>query len=210
MVRLLKIEERSKMRKKIYCAGPLFNPKEREEMQEIAEAIESCNVSTFLPQRDGIKYVDLINKFKDANISNEEADRILKKVIFYLDIFHVMEETQALVLNLNGRVPDEGAIVEASLAWLAGKKVLIYKTDDRSLINGTDNPLVLGLNNFEIIRSIDELKEKVREWKKSEPSDEKIDINRNIEVFLEKGKKVSNFINMNNTLNDFIKYMKNL
>ena len=69
------------MRRKIYCAGPLFNPKEREEMQEIAEIVESCNVATFLPQRDGVKYADLIEKFRNNDLSNEEADKILKKVI---------------------------------------------------------------------------------------------------------------------------------
>jgi nucleoside 2-deoxyribosyltransferase len=155
------------MRRRIYCAGPLFNPKEREEMQEIAEAIESCNVSTFLPQRDGIKYADLIEKFRNSDLSNEEADKILKKIIFYLDIYHVMEKTHALVLNLNGRVPDEGAVVEAALSWMSGKTVFIYKTDDRSLINGTDNPLVLGLNDFDVIRSKEELKVRVGKSRKN-------------------------------------------
>lgn len=198
------------MELKIYCAGPLFNPKEREEMQEIAEAIESCNISTFLPQRDGIKYADLIRKLRNMGLSNNKADAILKKVIFYLDIYHVLEDTQGLVLNLNGRVPDEGAIVEASIAWLSGKKVLIYKTDDRSLINGTDNPLVLGLNSFGVIRSIEELKEKTLEWQKEKPLINKINIAKNIELFLEKGRKISNYLQKNNTLDDFINYVKNL
>lgn len=203
-------EESLGMRRKIYCAGPLFNPKEREEMQEIAEVIESCNVSTFLPQRDGVKYADLIEKFRNNDLSNEEADKILKKIIFYLDIYQVMEKTQALVLNLNGRVPDEGAVVEAALAWLSGKMVFIYKTDDRSLINGTDNPLVLGLNDFDVIRSKEELKVRVEKWEKNEIQENKINLDKNIKIFLEKGRKISSYLEKNNTLDDFIKFVKTL
>lgn len=198
------------MRRRIYCAGPLFNPKEREEMEEIASAIESCSISTFLPHRDGIKYADLINKFKNSGFSEEEADKIIKKVIFFLDVYHVIENTDAIVLNLNGRVPDEGAVVEASLAWLSGKKVLIYKTDDRSLINGTDNPLVLGLDNFDIIRSIGDLKNKVLEWSKNKIQKNDIDLNSNIKSLLEKGRRISNYLKKNNDLNDFIKFVETL
>ena len=37
-----------KRRYKIYCAGPLFNPKEREEMSQIASVLEHAGYSAFL------------------------------------------------------------------------------------------------------------------------------------------------------------------
>ena len=41
---------------KIYCAGPPFNDKEREEMQEIADELEAKNFDVFLPHRDGFEF----------------------------------------------------------------------------------------------------------------------------------------------------------
>jgi nucleoside 2-deoxyribosyltransferase len=141
---------------KIYCAGPLFNKKEQDEMQEIANALEKAGFSVFLPHRDGFEFSKLIGDFKEMGCSEEKANKILSKAIFALDIFEVLD-SEGIVLNINGRVPDEGAIVEAGIAWNAGKTVVIYKTDTRTLINGTDNPLLLGLGNFKTINSIDEI-----------------------------------------------------
>ena len=45
---------------KIYCAGPLFNPKEQEEMQEIAHVLEQKGFTTFLAQRDGLLFEQLL------------------------------------------------------------------------------------------------------------------------------------------------------
>ena len=63
-------------------------------------------------------------------------------------------DSDGLILNINGRVPDEGAMVEAGIAWNAGKKIVIYKNDSRTLINGNDNPLLLGLSDFEVVNDI--------------------------------------------------------
>jgi hypothetical protein len=35
----------------IYCAGPLFNPSERAEMEMLAETLEQAGFKTFLPHR---------------------------------------------------------------------------------------------------------------------------------------------------------------
>ena len=48
----------------------------------------------------------------------------------------------------HGRVPDEGAVSEAAIAWAMGKPVIAYKTDVRSAFMGHDNPLVTGLFGF--------------------------------------------------------------
>jgi len=141
---------------KIYCAGPLFNEKEKEEMAEIASSLESCGFDVFLPHRDGLEYAGLFPMLINKGIDDAAANRILNSAIFHLDSYMVLS-CDGLILNLNGRVPDEGAMVEAGMAWASGKKVVIYKADSRSLINGSDNPLVLGLSAWGLAVNISDI-----------------------------------------------------
>ena len=122
-------------------------------MQDIAHVLEDNNYTVFLPQRDGFEFANLNRFFLKRGYSLQHTTIILNRAIFCLDVFHVLD-SDGLVLNMNGRVPDEGAMVEAGIAWTAGKKIVIYKNDSRSLINGNDNPLLLGLADFKIITDI--------------------------------------------------------
>lgn len=135
---------------KIYCAGPLFNPKEREDMNSIATVLETAGYSVFLPQRDGLELARLFPVLIEKNISEEEASIVLNNAIFSLDVFEVLD-SDGVILNMNGRVPDEGAMVEAGIAWAHEKPIVIFKNDDRSLIQGNCNPLVMGLADFEFV-----------------------------------------------------------
>lgn len=56
---------------------------------------------------------------------------------------------------MNGRVPDEGAVSEAAMAFAVGHPVVIYKNDARSLVGGKDNPLVAGLSGCEIVNTVE-------------------------------------------------------
>lgn len=138
---------------KIYCAGPLFNDKEKEEMQDIADCLETQGYNVFLPHRDGFEFFDLFPAFANLGVPEDTARYMLNKAIFTLDVFQVLN-CDGLVLNINGRVPDEGALVEAGIAWSAGKIIVIYKNDARTLLNGNDNPLLLGLAEFEVVNNI--------------------------------------------------------
>lgn len=139
--------------RKIYCAGPLFNQMEREEMARIAAVLEESGFKVFLPHRDGMEMIKLIPAFAAAGVPEAKAKAIINKAIFSLDVFQVLD-SDGLVLNLNGRVPDDGALVEAGIAWQAGKAIVIYKNDARTLIDGNDNPLISGLSDFEKVDSI--------------------------------------------------------
>lgn len=107
--------------RKIYCAGPLFNAKEREEMGQITSVLEKNGFSVFLPHRDGIQLAVMLDVFIANGIPRQKAVEILNKAIFYLDVYQVLD-SDGLILNLNGRVPDEGSLVEAGIAWQAGKQ----------------------------------------------------------------------------------------
>lgn len=177
--------------KKIYCAGPLFNQIEKNEMKEISEHLKSHGFDTFLPQEDGLEYANLYEGFRKLNIEPEKADCVLRKAIFILDVFQILN-SHGFVLNLNGRVPDEGAMVEAGIAWSSGKVIVTYKNDSRSLINGYDNPLVLGLTNFYKVNKIEDISSNLIRLfdEKSSSIDKKID-NTNLQTIYNLGEKIT-------------------
>ncbi|HEX9898824.1 MAG TPA: nucleoside 2-deoxyribosyltransferase [Candidatus Methylomirabilis sp.] len=142
---------------RIYCAGPLFNRPEQEEMGDIARTLEGAGFPVFLPHRDGFVFADVHREFLRGGYASGEASRMIQQAIFWLDAYEVLVGCQGLVLNMNGRVPDEGAVAEAAMAWMAGKAIVLYKADSRSLIQGSDNPLVLGLGNFAKVSTIPEI-----------------------------------------------------
>ncbi|MBI4573513.1 MAG: nucleoside 2-deoxyribosyltransferase [candidate division NC10 bacterium] len=142
---------------RIYCAGPLFNRAEREEMAEIARTLEGAGFSAFLPHRDSFLFTDVHREFLQGGYDSAEATGMIQQAIFCLDTYEVISGCQGLVLNMNGRVPDEGGVAEAAMAWMAGKAVVLYKADSRSLIQGNDNDLVLGLGNFGKVSTIPEI-----------------------------------------------------
>jgi len=143
-----------KQRVRVYCAGPLFNNKEKEEMEDLAGALEAEGYETFLPQRDGLELAGLLHVLTARGTEAAQAARILSRAIFALDVFQVIEACNVIFVNLNGRVPDEGAVAEAAMAWSAGKTVVGYKGDARSVFGGQDNPLVAGLFGFNVASSI--------------------------------------------------------
>lgn len=142
---------------RIYCAGPLFNRAEQMEMAEIAKALEGAGFPTFLPHRDGLVFAAVRRELLQGGYDASEASRMVQLATFRLDVFEVICGCQGLVVNLNGRVPDEGAVAEAALAWMAGKAVVLYKSDSRSLVQGCDNPLVAGLGQFATVSTIPEV-----------------------------------------------------
>lgn len=143
--------------KKVYFAGPLFNQAEKDFNLELAELLEEYGYQVFLPQRDGIEAVLLEGK------SEEE----LIKMIFELDEGEV-KKTDIIFMNLDGRVPDEGACVELGIAYASGKRCYGFKTDTRSVELGMDlNPMISGCM-IKIFKNFDgdKLKEEIRQYLK--------------------------------------------
>ena len=147
---------------RVYCAGPLFNEKEREEMGEIARLLEEAGYDTFLPHRDGLELSKCVQEPKQSGVDPETAGRLMSWAIFSLDVYQVLNECQAVVANLNGRVPDEGAVSEAAMAWARGRVVVGYKADTRTVHGGQDNPLVAGLFQFNVCQNVNDIPKAVR------------------------------------------------
>lgn len=125
-------------------------------MKELATALENLGHSTFLPQRDGLELTHCVEKLVELNFSMDRANRLMSEAIFALDIYQVLEGCDIVLANLNGRVPDEGTVAEVAMAWSRGKTVIGYKSDSRTVFCGQDNPLVAGLFDFCLYRTIDE------------------------------------------------------
>lgn len=148
---------------RVYCAGPLFNPAERAEMEEISAVLELAGFETFVPHADGMEFAEVHPYLAAQGYDAAAIGQVLHEAVFALDVYQVVSGCGSLVLNLNGRVPDEGAVSEAAMAWMLGKPVVTYKADCRSLVAGRDNPLVAGLTGFECVPSISLLPEALQQ-----------------------------------------------
>ncbi len=142
---------------RVYCAGPLFNPSERDEMTAIADALCREGYAVYLPHRDGMEFRLVLDVLVSRGFDKAEAAAFLHAAIFALDVYQLAIECDAMVWNLNGRVPDEGAVAEAAMAWTLGKPLVAYKDDVRSLITGRDNPLLVGMVEFKTISNMNDL-----------------------------------------------------
>ena len=111
----------------VYLAGPLFCQAERAFNLQLTEKLEERGFEVFLPQRDGFESCEP----PDSETTVDEWQR----GIFELDRGKVLE-ADALLLVLDGRVPDEGACVELGIAY--GQKHLMRR--DKLLIGPLSEP----------------------------------------------------------------------
>jgi nucleoside 2-deoxyribosyltransferase len=119
-------------RRMIYLASPLFSLSEKKENDRLCRALERwCDV--FLPQRDG----ELVPHLIQQGLSQQDAYR----VVFERDVA-ALTACDAVVINLDGRVVDEGAAFELGFAHALGKRCVGYRTDIRVLLPWGLNPMI--------------------------------------------------------------------
>lgn len=144
---------------RVYCAGPLFNQAERTEMTAIADLLCEAGFLVYLPHRDGMEFRLVHEVLIDRDWDPATAAGFLHASIFALDVYQLAVACDCMVWNLNGRVPDEGAVSEAAIAWTLGKPLIAYRDDVRSLIAGRVNPLLVGLVEFETVEDLADIPE---------------------------------------------------
>ena len=125
----------------------------------------------------------------------ERAEKAVMKLIAYYDVLYAAG-CDGFLLNLNGRVPDEGSLVEGAIAFANGKHVVAYKSDSRSLIHGHDNPLVSILSDFKIVDSIDEIPKEFRRLEKQKPSTMEKIMRESDEIFTKEKYTARQFANL--------------
>lgn len=163
-------------------------------MGEIARTLEEAGFATFLPQRDGFLFAEVQRDFLREGYEAAEAGRMIQQAIFWLDTYQVIAGCQGLVLNMNGRVPDEGAVAEAAMAWMAGKALVLYKSDSRSLIQGNDNPLLLGLGNFVRVPTIPEVAYAFAQLFRTWREEERLPLPATVRKAMEPGRRLSELL----------------
>jgi nucleoside 2-deoxyribosyltransferase len=126
-------------------------------MEMLAEVLELSGFKTFLPHRDGFVFEMIVPDIVRAGYPLDAAQWMTRQAIFALDVCQALLICDGMVVNLNGRVPDEGAVVEGAMAWTVGKAVVLFKNDSRSKIDGLDNPLVAGLGGFRAVHRSEDL-----------------------------------------------------
>lgn len=139
-------------------------------MSAIARVLEDAGHHTFLPHRDGLEgYVMRFGNIAVPGISTPVRQRI-DQAIFALDVYELLERCDAVVCNLNGRVPDEGMIVEAALAYGAGKPLVLYKDDVRAPFGGHDNSMLTALTQGRLITRLADIPSAVQQALRQRPS----------------------------------------
>ena len=140
--------------KKVYFAGPMFNQAEKEFNIRITKVLEDYGYKVFLPQRDGI----------EAALLKGKTEEELTRMIFALDDTQV-RNADIVFMNIDGRVPDEGASVELGIAYGIGKRCYGFKTDTRAVEFGLEmNPMISGcmikiFKNYDGDKLVDEIRQ---------------------------------------------------
>jgi nucleoside 2-deoxyribosyltransferase len=134
----------------VYCSGPMFSVGDKWEQQNVADALAGAGYTTYLPQRDGIEVGKVMRLLNHPLLDGKLANAIMlevRKWVFALDMYQLLERCQSLVFNLDGRTPDDGSVVETAAAFTAGKPIVIYKTTPITMLAGADNPMIEGLSS---------------------------------------------------------------
>lgn len=135
---------------RVYYAASLFNEGERAFNREVVGMIKELGYSTWFPQED----VGLLSDFIEKDGMTLEEARLH---IFNMNIREV-QDADLVVFCLDGRVPDEGACIEAGIAWGMNKRIVALKTDFRDGEPGGNNIMIDGIV-ADVAGSIDELRE---------------------------------------------------
>jgi hypothetical protein len=128
----------------------MFSASDLWQQNLIDEALKKAGYTTYNPHKDGIEVASVmrqVNKglaLPPAQVL--EVVTFVHKVVFALDVYQLVERCQSVILTLDGRVPDDGSVSEAAMAFTADKPIVVFKTTPIAMLAGWDNPLVQGLS----------------------------------------------------------------
>ena len=137
-----------------YIAGPLFCKAEREYNLQLKERLSEFSVEAVLPQDCDMLFE--ASQMDGRTYAEEAAEKIFRRDLALL------ESCDVLIINLDGRVPDEGACVELGYAYAKGIPVYGIKTDVRVSEYGIDNMMVAGMLRGRTARDVAALADMLR------------------------------------------------
>ena len=138
---------------KAYIAGPLFNDAEKAFNLKVDALVQSLDIKTYLPQRDGGESIRMIRE-------GQPPERVRRR-LFDLDVSEV-RACDLFVCILDGRVPDEGTCVELGMAYILGKVCIGYQTDSRRFALDYNNLMIENALNGGLALSLDQLSKLIK------------------------------------------------
>ena len=137
-----------------YYASGLFNEGERSFNLRVKAMLDELGFETWFPQEDA----GFLEDYMEKGMTLDEA----RHFIFEQNL-EAVRASDVLIFNLDGRVPDEGACIEAGVAFGWDKRLIGLQTDFRAVEPGGNNLMIDGVLNYEIARGIDELRRMLTE-----------------------------------------------
>jgi nucleoside 2-deoxyribosyltransferase len=101
---------------KIYMAGPLFTTAEKHFNHGLAAALREFGHEVWLPQ--------------DMEPRDRSARSVFEKDVEGID------QSEAIVACMDGPDPDSGTAWECGYGYAKGKKIILYRTDERGISDG--------------------------------------------------------------------------
>ncbi len=144
----------------VFIASPWYNKSEEKLNLEIARVLQDKGFKTYLPQRDRFPYEDLVHQFSKIEDLEKAKERAIK-VVSHIDIYQAGVVCNSMVLNINGRVPDEDALIQAGIAFRSGKPLVVYCNDHRSLKDRMQSPLIHALADSCFVKNIKDIPERL-------------------------------------------------
>jgi nucleoside 2-deoxyribosyltransferase len=134
----------------VYLAGPMFSAADVWQQDQIDGLLKKNGFTTYYPHKDGIEVGTVMKRInKGLALPQAQVLEVLTlahRLVFALDVYQLVERCGSVVLCLDGRVPDDGSVSEAAIAFAADKPIVVYKTTPIAMLAGWDNPLVQGLS----------------------------------------------------------------
>ena len=179
---------------RIYCSGPLFCAEEISRMSAIAKVLEDEGFQTFLPHRDGLE--SYVLRFSNSSFPSTVSGirTRMDYAIFSLDVYELIERCSAMVCSLNGRVPDEGMIVEAALAYAASKPLVFFKDDIRAPFGGYDNSMLTSLVCGKIVSKLRDLPSAVMDAMSRKTDSTSSPLSNDLKKAVYNGKRISSIL----------------
>lgn len=131
---------------KVYIAGKLGTDNEKETLEKVAEICKNLGLETFLPHRDA----GICRGIKDV-------DRIFNE-----DIKEGFKDCQLIIAVLDGLHIGAGTSWELGYAYAKNIPAIGLKTDE-SIEDGLEYLSAILIGSMPIVKSLDELKGKIKE-----------------------------------------------
>ena len=144
----------------LYLAGPLFCEAEQEYNRRLKEMLSGHGFEVLLPQESGLE-------IPTVSQGDRETINKVSKYVFDSDLA-LLDSCDALVLNMDGRVPDEGACVELGYAYAKGIPCFGIKTDVRTAEHSMDNMMITGALDGKIAGDAESLARMISDFFESE------------------------------------------